>query len=49
MIGNTLGFDKEGDRSWVGSKITPRPLTLPRQFKVEPSDFALGLVTSGYL
>ena len=38
--------ETEEAQAWASSKIMPRPLTLPRQFKVEPSDFALGLVAS---
>jgi hypothetical protein len=44
---NVLSSDNEEaeeDRSRRSSKITPRPLTLPHRFKVEPSDSVLSLV-----
>ena len=43
---NILSSDEEEDQSQASSKITPRPLTLPRRFKAEPSDFTFGLVAS---
>jgi hypothetical protein len=38
--------ETEEDQAQASSKIMPWPLMLPWQFKVEPSDFALGLVAS---